>query len=201
MWTQTVSQVLEQAVASLTERKDVIHASSVMNHLRWNTYGSADISTVSQKSRLDADRLIAFLTQRRPALEKGFAADGAAVVYSGNGGSGNTIYDGKIYSVGDAAVALHNSTFSRAGYTFAGWNTKADGTGAPIGENESYFITENYMVLYAQWKEVQPPQDPSADPENDPGNGDETKLSFWQRFLAFFKRIIAFFRRLFNIGV
>lgn len=205
LWAQTVSQTLSQSVASLAGRKDAIRASAVMNHLRWNTYGSADTSVVSQKSGNDADQLISFLTQRKPALDKGLAVDGAAVVYNENGGSGNTIYDAKIYSVGDTAVALRNSTFTRAGYEFAGWNTKADGTGAAIGENERYTVMENYMVLYAQWKVVQTPtepEDPPTEPTTNPApsdSGGDSKGDYLHWLRHILQEIINFWRRVFRI--
>lgn len=201
LWTQTVSQTLLQSVSSLAARKDAIHASVVMNHLRWNTYGSADVATVSQKSENDADQFISFLTQRKPALDKGFAADGAVVVYNENGGSGNTIYDAKIYSVGDTATALRNSTFARAGYEFAGWNTKPDGTGAAIGENERYTVPENYTVLYAQWKEVQKPTEPENPPtEPAPSDGNDSSDGNYLQWLRhILQAFVNFWRRLFRI--
>ena len=45
-------------------------------------------------------------------------------------------------------VAKCNAT--RAGYTFNGWNTKADGTGESYSAGESISLTAN-MTLHAQW--------------------------------------------------
>ena len=40
--------------------------------------------------------------------------------------------------------------FSREGYTFAGWNTKADGTGTTYAADATFTITAD-TTLYAQW--------------------------------------------------
>ncbi|MCI2092294.1 MAG: InlB B-repeat-containing protein [Candidatus Methanomethylophilus sp.] len=54
---------------------------------------------------------------------------------------------------GEAAKSLTLSGFSRTGYTFAGWNTAADGSGASYadGAEISDLITD--LILYAQWEE------------------------------------------------
>ena len=50
---------------------------------------------------------------------------------------------------------LNANTFTRAGYTFAGWNTKADGSGTSYtnGQSVNSLTTDNNGIvnLYAQW--------------------------------------------------
>ena len=48
------------------------------------------------------------------------------------------------------ATVLTANTFTRADYDFAGWNTKADGTGTPYADKASITTSEN-VTLYAQW--------------------------------------------------
>ena len=47
--------------------------------------------------------------------------------------------------------ALTANAFTRTGYTFTGWNTKADGSGTPYKNGQSITIDAD-MMLYAQWK-------------------------------------------------
>ncbi|WP_248922419.1 InlB B-repeat-containing protein [Olsenella intestinalis] len=54
---------------------------------------------------------------------------------------------GETYS--SVAVA---AGFDRVGYEFLGWNTKADGTGAPYAPGATYRLTPEDDVLYAQWR-------------------------------------------------
>lgn len=50
---------------------------------------------------------------------------------------------------------LWKNIMTRAGYTFAGWNTKADGTGTVYADKAIFkFDLPNY-ILYAQWKLIQ----------------------------------------------
>ena len=48
------------------------------------------------------------------------------------------------------ATVLTANTFTRADYDFAGWNTKADGTGTRYDDKASITTSEN-VTLYAQW--------------------------------------------------
>ena len=49
-------------------------------------------------------------------------------------------------------TALNANTFTREGYNFAGWNTKADGSGTPYADKATVNLTEN-TTLYAQWED------------------------------------------------
>lgn len=50
------------------------------------------------------------------------------------------------------AQALQKNTYNRTGYSFKGWNTKADGSGQFYSDEQEYTATENNVVLYAQWE-------------------------------------------------
>ncbi|MDY3981433.1 MAG: InlB B-repeat-containing protein, partial [Paraeggerthella sp.] len=52
-------------------------------------------------------------------------------------------------------VTLPDSMFDRAGYSFAVWNTKPDGSGRSYSVSEVLSLTGN-TTLYAQWKESKP---------------------------------------------
>lgn len=71
----------------------------------------------------------------------------------------------------DTSYELPQNKFTKNGYVFTGWNTRADGTGVSYSEKESIenLIDENYgtIILYAQWKlkEVAKPEE-TAKPKN-----------------------------------
>jgi uncharacterized repeat protein (TIGR02543 family) len=48
---------------------------------------------------------------------------------------------------------LTSNAFTRTGYTFAGWNTLANGTGTAYANNTAYAFTAD-ITLYAQWTAV-----------------------------------------------
>lgn len=49
-------------------------------------------------------------------------------------------------------VPLWKNILVRTGYTFSGWNTKADGTGTAYADQAPFRFSEAFMTLHAQWK-------------------------------------------------
>lgn len=76
------------------------------------------------------------------------------VKFDGNGGSASSAVEAQNFNYGEAQ-ALNASTFTREGYTFAGWNTMADGKGVAYADKEKVInLTETdngEVTLYAQW--------------------------------------------------
>lgn len=70
---------------------------------------------------------------------------GKAAIFERNGGAGSMATQ-----VRNTSGALTSNTFTRSGYVFTGWNTKADGTGTSYGNGATYNFA-NHAVLYAQW--------------------------------------------------
>jgi len=71
-----------------------------------------------------------------------------AVTFDSNEGSGSMSTQS-----GSASSTLTSNTFTRTGYTFAGWNSAADGTGTAYAEGTTYDFSAN-LTLYAQWSVV-----------------------------------------------
>lgn len=75
------------------------------------------------------------------------------IAYNANGGTGTTATSSHTY---DSAKALTSNGFSRTGYTFAGWNTQANGSGTAYtnGQSVKNLTASNgaTVTLYAQWK-------------------------------------------------
>ena len=74
--------------------------------------------------------------------------DAWAVTFYANGGEGSM--DKYRLPKTDATGNLPNGTFTRDGYAFNGWNTKANGRGTPYAVGEQLTLTKN-LILYAQW--------------------------------------------------
>lgn len=70
--------------------------------------------------------------------------------YDGNGANGGSTKDtiGKLHGT----VEVGENGFTREGYTFTGWNTKADGSGKAYKKGDSYQLTDEEDILYAQWE-------------------------------------------------
>jgi uncharacterized repeat protein (TIGR02543 family) len=70
------------------------------------------------------------------------------IFFDSNSGSGTM---NPQLSTSTAAV-LNKNTFTRSGYGFVGWNTKADGSGVSYADEASVTLSGDLM-LYAQWVE------------------------------------------------
>jgi len=70
-----------------------------------------------------------------------------AVRYNANGGGGAPANQIKQHGVD---LPLQNTLPTRYGYTFDGWNTRANGSGTTYEAGDSYSLNEN-ITLYAQW--------------------------------------------------
>lgn len=83
-----------------------------------------------------------------PAIGQGQSA----IRYDPNGGDGDAFT--KVGDSGTTATAAEAGVFLRKGHTFAGWNTKADGTGTAYqaGADVAYPAEGDTLTLYAQWE-------------------------------------------------
>ena len=54
----------------------------------------------------------------------------------------------------NTATALNANGFSKSGYTFTGWNTKADGSGDAYAGGANITVTDADVDLYAQWAQT-----------------------------------------------
>ena len=75
------------------------------------------------------------------------------VAFDANGGEGSMGNQDRKY---DDNIKLTANTFTREGYSFAGWNTEADGNGTGFIDETTENITANggTITLYAQWDEI-----------------------------------------------
>lgn len=66
------------------------------------------------------------------------------ITYNANGGTGSM-------NATKTCEPVATSTFTRSGYQFTGWNTRADGTGQSVKAGDTTSFTAN-TTLYAQWQ-------------------------------------------------
>ena len=77
------------------------------------------------------------------------------LTYNANGGEGTI--DSTTGAAGESVNVAEN-VFTRNNYTFTGWNTQADGKGTAYKPGDSFTLTNEDTVLYAQWSENAPAQ-------------------------------------------
>lgn len=83
-----------------------------------------------------------------------------SVTFNANGGLGEVATQS---ALSGTSAALQTNTFTRAGFTFSGWTTEADGSGVAYANGATFPFTAD-TVLYAQWTAVIPqtPEPPAA---------------------------------------
>jgi uncharacterized repeat protein (TIGR02543 family) len=84
--------------------------------------------------------------------------DGAhTVTYNGNGSTSGTVpTDSNLYAPNATVTVLSNSgSLAKTGYTFAGWNTVANGSGTTYAPNQTFTMGSSNVTLYALWNVLQ----------------------------------------------
>ncbi|MDD5673220.1 MAG: InlB B-repeat-containing protein [Chitinivibrionales bacterium] len=78
---------------------------------------------------------------------------GFNVLYNGNNSTGGKApADSTLYTNGQTVTVQNNSgLLVRAGYTFAGWNTAADGSGTSYNATNTFTIGTASVTLFATW--------------------------------------------------
>ncbi len=105
-----------------------------------------------------------------------YVAQDDKLVYDSNGGTGDMAdTPGKTFDT----VTVSTHTFTRSDYEFAGWNTKADGTGITYTDGADYVLTTEDDVLYAQWTKIEESsQQDDGDTDTDtPADDKDTETS------------------------
>ncbi|MDD6467031.1 MAG: InlB B-repeat-containing protein, partial [Erysipelotrichaceae bacterium] len=94
------------------------------------------------------------------------------LTYKANGGIGKDVVENGV--VDQVLTVKEGNIFTRAGYTFTGWNTSADGKGTVYAPDSKYTLTTNEDVLYAQWE-----KDPIVPPHDSTDTADTTQVQSW----------------------
>ena len=77
------------------------------------------------------------------------------VIYFDNGcTSGFPPADNNKYTSGMEAIVLDKGTLVKTGYTFQGWNTNAQGSGASYISGDKITLDDRNIFLYAVWVRI-----------------------------------------------
>ena len=103
--------------------------------------------------------------------------DTCTITFEPNGGRGSMEHQTVDRGV---RTRLNRNSFTRSGYSFDGWNTRADGSGTGY-EDRDYVTVNDNTTLYAQWTKDKPKPDPKEDDDDHddepaPSNNNNTKV-------------------------
>lgn len=81
---------------------------------------------------------------------------GYTVTYNGNGNTGGSVPTDNLAYQQNATVTVKDNAGSlvKTGYTFAGWNTAADGSGTSYNPAATFTMGSANVTLYAKWSLV-----------------------------------------------
>ena len=101
-------------------------------------------------SKVEATTSVAITADQ--TLYARWTADTYTVTYNDNGSSGGNVPANQTKTHGtDLTLATNTGNLAKTGYTFDGWNTKADGSGTSYPVGSSYTLNAT-LTLYAKWK-------------------------------------------------
>ena len=122
-------------IATAGEGYTITQADLQKFHLKYVSHNNVNV----------AEQYTIYLDKNSSALN---LAEAAAVTFRENDGTDATITQ-KVPKNIAAALDLHS--FTRSGYTFAGWNTVVDGTGTAYTDGQEVTLSDD-LTLYAQWR-------------------------------------------------
>ena len=108
----------------------------------WNTNADGSGTAYTDKQSITLSQDITLYAQWKKDIVN------YTVTFNANGGTGTMA--AQTFEAG-VSQAIKANTFTRSGYTFTGWNTKADGSGTSYTDNQSITLSQD-ITLYAQWK-------------------------------------------------
>jgi uncharacterized protein (TIGR02145 family)/uncharacterized repeat protein (TIGR02543 family) len=76
------------------------------------------------------------------------------VTYNGNGSNGGSAPSDNNRYVQGATVTVATGSPTRSGYTFAGWNTAANGNGTAYNSGATFLMGNANVTLFAQWNAI-----------------------------------------------
>jgi uncharacterized repeat protein (TIGR02543 family) len=74
------------------------------------------------------------------------------VTYNGNGSDGGAEPAEGIFVNTASVTVAQLGTLTRAGYTFTGWNTAANGSGTARAAGSNFTMGTANVTLFAQWQ-------------------------------------------------
>ena len=116
----------------------------------WQDDGGNTVSTANPYTLIVSDSVTV-----KPVFSA-LAAGSYVITYLGNGSTSGSVPASSGTVLTEATLIEDNTgVISKVGYTFDGWNTRANGSGTPYAVGSSYDGTANgSLTLYAQWTEA-----------------------------------------------
>lgn len=151
-WTANAKTVTFNAnggTGSMASQSSASAANLTPNSLVRTGFTFAGWNTAANGSGVTYANLASYPFIADVTLYAQWTANPKVVTFDANGGTGSMATQS-----GSTAANLTANTLVQSGFTFAGWNTAANGTGTAYADQASYAFAAD-VTLYAQWTAVQ----------------------------------------------
>ncbi len=151
-WTANAKTVTFNAnggTGSMASQSSASAANLTPNSLVRTGFTFAGWNTAANGSGVTYANLASYPFIADVTLYAQWTANPKVVTFDANGGTGSMATQS-----GSTAANLTPNTLVQSGFTFAGWNTAANGTGTAYADQASYAFAAD-VTLYAQWTAVQ----------------------------------------------
>lgn len=155
-WTATTTSAYKVSSAPTA-----LNATSMINNttanktvnMYWASWHS-NFGIITRENFADNKQYWMYTSSRRAEHTITFARNKYTVKYNGNGSTGgSTARSSHEYGLGST---LTENGFTKSGYAFTGWNTKADGSGTDYTDKQSVTnltaVHDGEVELFAQWE-------------------------------------------------
>lgn len=153
---------------------DSLYAEGYKDHALVTTYGEWSANENGTITR-DGIKKCTYCGYQETATESQ-----GKLTYNANGGKGDSF---SAPGTAEGKVTVAENRFKRNNYTFTGWNTQADGKGTAYKPGDTFTLTGNNTVLYAQWSKISGSAGTgtsgTAKPTDSPKTGDNSSLALW----------------------
>ena len=153
---------------------DSLYAEGYKDHALVTTYGEW-IANENGAITRDGTKICTYCGYQETVRESQ-----GKLTYNANGGKGDSF---SAPGTAEGSVTVAKNVFKRSNYTFTGWNTQADGKGTAYKPGDTFTLTGNNTVLYAQWSKISGSAgtgtSETAKPTDSPKTGDNSSLALW----------------------
>lgn len=111
---------------------------------KWNTKKDGSGAAVSPGDSFTVNDNITYFAQ--------WIVKQYTLSFNGNGSTSGGVPEPKKYDYQQSIIIPGTGTLERAGYSFAGWDMKRDGTGKAYSANDTLLMPASDVELFAQWK-------------------------------------------------
>ncbi len=152
VWANEFNDYYNTFRSNVEKFRDVAYTSTLMNSIRWNSFGTTDVNTITSHYYGHVGVIANYIDQRYPVLDRAYAKDTCFIKYDIGKYGKALVQDATSYDLG-AEVTIANAPVSNTkDINFAHWSTNPDGTGEQFKPGDTIILTET-TNLYAQWED------------------------------------------------